>query len=140
VAIFPPVSGGTDTPPTIVRITENVLDMNAVLESILLPTTGATCVLTDLAKGRVSPEQFDGTANLPSDAHPPVVEESLKQVVEEMRTKWPSLEGIALIQRTGQIEPGTPTVLVACSAAFRDESVFEAARYGIDRLRDIAPT
>jgi molybdopterin synthase catalytic subunit len=35
--------------------------------------------------------------------------------------------------------PGTPTVLIACTAAHRDTGVFEAARYGIDRLKEIVP-
>ena len=33
----------------------------------------------------------------------------------------------------------TPTVLIVCTAAHRDEGVFEAARYGIDRLKQIVP-
>jgi molybdopterin synthase catalytic subunit len=37
------------------------------------------------------------------------------------------------------LDPGTPTVLIACSAAHRDTGVFEAARYGIDRLKEIVP-
>ena len=30
-------------------------------------------------------------------------------------------------------------MLIACSAAHRDTGVFEAARYGIDRLKQIVP-
>jgi molybdopterin synthase catalytic subunit len=30
-------------------------------------------------------------------------------------------------------------VLIACTAAHRDTGVFEAARYGIDRLKEIVP-
>jgi molybdopterin synthase catalytic subunit len=49
------------------------------------------------------------------------------------------VEGIAIVQRIGRLDPGTPTVLIACSAAHRDTGVFEAARYGIDRLKEIVP-
>jgi molybdopterin synthase catalytic subunit len=49
------------------------------------------------------------------------------------------VEGIAIVQRIGRLNPGTPTVLVACTAAHRDTGVFEAARYGIDRLKEIVP-
>jgi molybdopterin synthase catalytic subunit len=49
------------------------------------------------------------------------------------------VEGIAIVQRIGHLEPGTPTVLIACTAAHRDTGVFEAARYGIDRLKQIVP-
>jgi len=30
-------------------------------------------------------------------------------------------------------------VIIACSASHRDTGVFEAARYGIDRLKEIVP-
>jgi molybdopterin synthase catalytic subunit len=49
------------------------------------------------------------------------------------------VEGIAIVQRIGRLEPGSPTVLIACTAAHRDSGVFEAARYGIDRLKEIVP-
>ena len=39
----------------------------------------------------------------------------------------------------GRMLPMTPTVLIACSASHRDTGVFEAARYGIDRLKEIVP-
>jgi molybdopterin synthase catalytic subunit len=29
--------------------------------------------------------------------------------------------------------------VIACASAHRDEGVFEAARYGIDRLKEIVP-
>ena len=41
--------------------------------------------------------------------------------------------------RSGHLEPGTPTVMIACSAGHRDSGVFEAARFGIDRLKEIVP-
>jgi molybdopterin synthase catalytic subunit len=47
--------------------------------------------------------------------------------------------GIGIAHRTGVLYPGTPTVLIACTAAHRDTGVFEAARYGIDRLKEIVP-
>lgn len=63
----------------------------------------------------------------------------MAQVAEEIRQRWPSVEGIAMVQRIGRLQVGTPTVLIACSAAHRDTGVFEAARYGIDRLKEIVP-
>jgi molybdopterin synthase catalytic subunit len=35
--------------------------------------------------------------------------------------------------------PGTISVVVACSSSHRDSGIFEAARYGIDRLKEIVP-
>ncbi len=63
----------------------------------------------------------------------------MQQVADEIRERWPIVEGIVLVQRIGRLEPGTPTILIACSAAHRDTGVFDAARYGIDRLKEIVP-
>jgi len=68
-----------------------------------------------------------------------MAEQKMHQVADEIRLRWPSVQGIAIIQRIGRLDPGTPTVLIACSAAHRDTGVFEAARYGIDRLKEIVP-
>jgi len=68
-----------------------------------------------------------------------MAETKMKQVAEEIRRRWPSIEGIAIVQRIGRLYPKTPTVLIACTAAHRDTGVFEAARYGIDRLKEIVP-
>lgn len=63
----------------------------------------------------------------------------MKQVADEIRARWPVVEGVAIVQRIGKLYPRTPTVLIACTAAHRDTGVFEAARYGIDRLKEIVP-
>jgi molybdopterin synthase catalytic subunit len=35
--------------------------------------------------------------------------------------------------------PGTVSVIIACSSSHRDSGIFEATRYGIDRLKEIVP-
>jgi molybdopterin synthase catalytic subunit len=39
----------------------------------------------------------------------------------------------------GKIIPGEISVIVACTASHRDSGIFEAAHYGIDRLKEIVP-
>ena len=68
-----------------------------------------------------------------------MAEAKLRQVAGEIRARWPEVQGIAIVQRVGRLYPRTPTVLVACSAAHRDTGVFDAARYAIDRLKEIVP-
>ena len=149
VALFPPVSGGTTdspitTPPTLFKITNDPIDLDALVAAITLPTTGAACVFTGMVRGVTTRPDRDAigaheTVRLEYEAYIPMAEAKMKQVAEEIRARWPSVEGIALVQRIGPLDPGTPTVLIACSAAHRDTGVFEAARYGIDRLKEIVP-
>ncbi len=151
VALFPPVSGGTDRKapyqakpivasfPTIFAITEDVLDLDDLLAWITLPTTGAACVFTGMVRGVTRRSNPHDTIYLEYEAYKPMAEAKMAQVADEIRQRWPSVEGIAIVQRIGRLDPGTPTVLIACSAAHRDTGVFEAARYGIDRLKEIVP-
>ncbi len=138
VALFPPVSGG-DEPPTVVQVLEGPLDLNALLARITRPTTGAACVFSGMVRGLTTRGGVRKTEYLEYEAYVPMAEAKMRQVAAEIRARWPEVEGIAIVQRIGRLEPGTPTVLIACTGAHRDSGVFEAARYGIDRLKEIVP-
>ncbi len=125
--------------PTIFKITNDVLDLDALLASITLPSTGAACVFTGMVRGVTKRGDAHETVYLEYEAYVPMAEAKMKQVADEIREKWNTVEGIAIVQRIGRLDPMTPTVLIACTAAHRDTGVFEAARYGIDRLKEIVP-
>lgn len=125
--------------PTVYLITENVLDLDELTAQITLPTTGAVCIFTGVVRGITSRYQPHQTSFLEYEAYRPMAEAKMLQVANEIRENWPQVEGIVIVQRIGRLDPGTPTVIIACSAAHRDTGVFEAARYGIDRLKEIVP-
>jgi molybdopterin synthase catalytic subunit len=125
--------------PTIFSITESEIDLNELLSRITLTSTGAAAIFTGMVRGLTIRDQPHETEYLEYEAYGPMAEEKMKQVADEIRDRWPEVEGIAIVQRIGTLHPKTPTVLIACSAAHRDTGVFEAARYGIDRLKEIVP-
>lgn len=125
--------------PNVFSITESSIDINQLLERITMPTTGAAAIFTGMVRGTTSREPAHETAYLEYEAYAPMAEAKMKQVAEEIRVRWPVVEGIAIVQRVGRLDPQTPTVLIACTAPHRDDGVFEAARYGIDRLKEIVP-
>ena len=125
--------------PTIFFITEEEIILNDLLAKITLPTTGAAAIFTGMVRGLTERNEPHETAYLEYEAYIPMAEAKMKQVAEEIRERWPVVEGIAVVQRIGRLYPQTPTVLIACTAAHRDTGVFEAARYGIDRLKEIVP-
>jgi len=125
--------------PTIFSITEEELDLNDLLAKITLTSTGAAAIFTGMVRGETSRGDARQTEYLEYEAYIPMAEAKMKQVAAEMRARWPVVEGIAIVQRIGRLYPKTPTVLIACTAAHRDTGVFEAARYGIDRLKEIVP-
>jgi len=125
--------------PTIFFITEKEINLNDLLEKITLPTTGAAAIFTGMVRGITTRSDPHETAYLEYEAYVPMAEAKMLQVAEEIRERWPTVEGIAIVQRVGRLYPETPTVLIACTAAHRDTGVFDAARYGIDRLKEIVP-
>jgi molybdopterin synthase catalytic subunit len=125
--------------PTVVAITEDEIDLNALVARVTLDSTGAAAVFTGLVRGITSRENPHETVYLDYESYKPMAEAKMNQVADEIRGRWPDVEGIAIVQRVGRLYPRTPTVLIACTAAHRDTGVFEAARYGIDRLKEIVP-
>jgi MoaE-MoaD fusion protein len=125
--------------PLITSITEDEIDLNALLDAITLTSTGAAAIFTGMVRGVTERGDSHETTYLEYEAYKPMAEAKMKQVADEIRAKWPVVEGIAIVQRVGRLYPRTPTVLIACTASHRDTGVFEAARYGIDRLKEIVP-
>jgi molybdopterin synthase catalytic subunit len=125
--------------PTIFSITESKIDLDDLLAKITLDSTGAAAIFTGMVRGITARSDPYETAYLEYESYKPMAESKMRQVADEIRERWSAIDGIAIVQRIGKLYPGTPTVLIACTAAHRDTGVFEAARYGIDRLKEIVP-
>jgi len=125
--------------PTIFSITEDEIDLDLLLEQITLVSTGAAAIFTGMVRGITSRNAPHETVYLEYEAYKPMAEAKMKQVADEIRKRWNTIEGIAIVQRIGKLYPRTPTTLIACTSAHRDTGVFDAARYGIDRLKEIVP-
>jgi len=78
------------------------------------------------------------TQYLEYEAYPEMAEEQLRRIGEETRARWLSIRQVAIVHRVGWLEVGETVVVIALSAAHRPE-VFDALRYGVDRLKEIVP-
>src|SRR4030067_276518 len=142
IAIFPPVSGGGvdgDRVPTIIAIVEEEIDINWIVGQISSTTTGATCIFSGIVRGLTSRGVHHQTEELEYEAYRAMAESKMHQIATEIRSRWIEVEGIALVQRTGRLVPGMISVIITCSLSPRDCGIFDAARYGIDRLKEIVP-
>jgi molybdopterin converting factor subunit 1 len=146
VAFFPPVSGGQGY-PEIYRLTDQPYSTDEVIASITSPATGAVCVFSGIVRGETM-VVHDATTRqgavlqterLEYEAYDAMALEKMHQVAREIREQWPLVQGIAIVQRIGVLEVGQNTTLIACASGHRDQGCFEAARYGIDRLKEIVP-
>jgi molybdopterin synthase catalytic subunit len=125
--------------PTYSLITEDAIDLNAIIAQITSPETGAVVFFTGIVRAITSRADPHETLYLEYEAYTPMADAMMRQIADEIRSRWPEVEGIVLIQRIGRLDPGTPTTAIACSSAHRNSGVFEAARYGIERLKEIVP-
>lgn len=140
IAFFPPVSGGSQNYPEIFRLPREAIDHDELIAAITLPETGAVCVFSGMVRGKTSKEgDLMETERLEYEAYEPMALAKMQQVAAEIRERWPLVQGIAIVQRLGALSVGQNTVLIACSSGHRDQGCFEAARYGIDRLKEIVP-
>jgi MoaE-MoaD fusion protein len=140
VAFFPPVSGGSGDYPEIFRIANEPLDLDMLISDITIPATGAVCVFSGMVRGETQLEAAAAyTQRLEYEAYEPMAVAKMRQVAAEIRERWPGVQGIAIVQRVGQLEVGKNTILIACASGHRDGGCFEGARYGIDRLKEIVP-
>ena len=131
VALIPPVSGGVG--PRFL-VTAEPLDARAVEALVADPAAGATVTFTgtvrDHARGR-------GVTALDYEAYAPAAEKMLARVAAEIAARW-GIERVAIHHRTGELQPGEASVVIAVAAAHRGEA-FDACRHAIERLKQIVP-
>ena len=140
VAFFPPVSGGEAARPELFRLPREPFDHNEIVDVVSTERSGAVCMFTGTVRGQTAKAgHLPLTDHLEYEAYEPMALAKMRQVAAEIRERWPKVEGIAIVQRIGTLKVGDNTVLCACSSPHRDDGCFEAARYGIDRLKEIVP-
>lgn len=141
VAIFPPVSGGSRMPhPTYFALASQPPDLNAIHAQLGEPEVGAIITFSGYVRGQTVRDGLPpATIQLEYEAYEEMAHLKMSQIAHEIWERWPLVRGVAIVQRIGRLAVGEPTTLVACAAGHRDQGAFEAARYGIDRLKEIVP-
>lgn len=118
------------------ELTEAPLDVADVVAWCSTDGSGAVDVfcgtVRDHAEGRT------GITRLDYEAHPTQAEDRLARVADEVRRRWPIIERVALIHRTGSLRVGEIAVVIAVSTPHRPEA-FEATRWCIDCVKATVP-
>lgn len=141
IALFPPVSGGQSFPyPTYFAISPDEPDIQAIYQHLTDSTIGAIVTFTGFVRGQTARDGLPAeTLYLEYEAYSDMAEKMMAQIAQEIWNKWPQVKGIAIVQRIGKLDISDITTFVACASGHRDQGVFPAARYGIDRLKEIVP-
>jgi molybdopterin synthase catalytic subunit len=139
IAVFLPVSGGAaegQEALTYVALSPDPIDPLALSEMVTEPGAGAVVTFAGVVRDHNLGRQVH---YLEYEAYPEMAAAKLRQIVAEVRQRWPLVRGVALVHRTGRLEIGEMAVLVAVGAAHRGDGAFEAARHVIDRIKEIVP-
>ena len=115
-------------------LTSEALDEQAVAS--LLDRDGAGAVVTFVGRVRAHSRGRDVT-KLEYEAYPEMAEGVFVQIADEIRARGAVID-VAIHHRIGTLQVGEVSVVVAVSAAHRSPA-FDACRYAIDRLKQIAP-
>ena len=126
-------------PLTICKISEEEIVLDDILRELTSKTTGAVVFFTGIVRGETERNDPRETRYLEYEAYQSMAEQKMQLISDDIRNKWNTVQSIIMIQKIGKLLPGNIAVVIACSAPHRDTGVFEAARYGIDRLKEIVP-
>jgi len=118
----------------LVRVAEEAIGAEEAVAFVSDPGAGGTCVFLGTVRERSDAGDVTG---LTYEAWDELATRRLEELAAEMLERWP-LRKVALLHRTGDLEVGDVSVVVACSAPHRAEA-FEACRHGIEQLKHDVP-
>jgi len=116
------------------RITPQSLDVLEIMRAVEDPGAGAVAVFAGVVRDENLGRRVE---YLEYDAYPPMAEKKMRDIADEVRSRWP-VSGVAMAHRTGRLEIGEASVVIAVSSAHRADAI-EACHYAIDRLKATVP-
>ena len=166
LAVFPPVSGGATPkthnrnetaspdagtagvspastqnatqPPAITNdffaLTTQPIDVGAVARRVVLPECGATVTLDGYAREWTRRRR---TLFLVYEAYAPMAQRELERLGREAHQRF-DIAHIGIVHRTGRLEIGETSVVIAVSAPHR-HAAFEACEWAIRELKRTVP-
>ena len=162
LAVFPPVSGGADEATEnagpvntetasvsststsnaiesdknsdFFELTTEPIDVGAIARRVVLPECGATVTLDGYAREWTNGRR---TLYLVYEAYAPMAVRELERLGREVHKRF-EIAHLGIVHRTGQLEIGETSVVIAVSAAHRG-AAFEACEWAIRELKRTVP-
>lgn len=143
LAVFPPVSGGAGNAGILpastfakdfFELTTNPIDVGAVARRVVPPECGATVTLDGYAREWTRGRR---TLHLVYEAYAPMAQRELERLGREAHEHF-DIAHISIVHRTGRLEIGETSVVIAVSAPHR-RAAFEACEWAISELKRTVP-
>ena len=144
LALFPPVSGGADEVARIsicepdvrdfFELTTEPIDVGEVARRVVLPECGATVTLDGYAREWTRGRR---TLYLVYEAYATMAKLEMERLGQQAHEKY-DIAHIGIVHRTGRLEIGETSVVIAVSAPHR-RAAFEACEWAIRELKRTVP-
>ena len=128
VAVIPPVSGGT------VRLSEEPLSLDAAVDEVRTDAAGA--IATFIGTTRIE-SRGRNVRHLDYEAYEGMAEQVMAAIAADLEQRYDILE-IAIHHRTGRVDIGEASVVIAVSAKHRQDAL-AACKDAIDTLKEQVP-
>lgn len=145
LALFPPVSGGSDAGSADVssastsgkdffELTTDPIDVGAVARRVVPPECGATVTLDGYAREWTRGRR---TLHLVYEAYAPMALSEMQYLGARVHEKF-EIAHIGIVHRTGRVDIGETSVVIAVSTPHR-RAAFEACEWAIRELKRTVP-
>jgi molybdopterin synthase catalytic subunit/molybdopterin converting factor small subunit len=128
VALIPPVSGGA------FRLSAEPLSLDAVVDEVRSDQAGA--IATFIGTTRVA-SRGQTVLHLDYEAYEEMAEEVMGGIAKDLRRRYDLCE-IAIHHRTGRVDIGEASIVIAVSAPHRQDAL-AACKEAIDTLKERVP-
>src|SRR5262245_60479269 len=115
-----------------IELTGDALDTAKVVAFVSAQEAGGIAVFLGTTREEQSEKELPLVA-LDYDAYAEMARKQMQQLAVRVREKWPVVK-LAILHRTGRVNVGDPSVIIAVSTGHRAEA-FEACRWVIDTLK-----
>ena len=116
------------------EVTPDSLDPQRVAEHVRRDEAGAVALFYGVVRNNNMGRRV---LYLEYDAYPEMATKVMRQIAEEALVQYP-INDVAIQHRTGRLEIGETSLLVAVSAPHRNEA-FEACHALVDRFKEVVP-
>jgi molybdopterin converting factor subunit 1 len=131
LAVFPPVSGGSHD---FFELTTEPIDVGRVARRVVLPECGATVTLDGYAREWTKGRR---TLYLVYEAYDSMALTEMQRLGAEAHKRF-EIAHIGIVHRTGRLDIGETSVVIAVSAPHR-QAAFQACEWAIRELKRTVP-
>jgi len=131
LAVFPPVSGGSHD---FFELTTEAIDVGQVARRVVLPECGATVTLDGYAREWTKGRR---TLYLVYEAYDSMALTEMQRLGAEAHKRF-EIAHIGIVHRTGRLDIGETSVVIAVSAPHR-QAAFQACEWAIKELKRTVP-